>query len=209
MSLTGEQTPIEPPEGENLSSLFEELEQARDEFFTVVTDYFRVPSSSKSDLLAEQADKVTLSIYKFASCVINDDLTDVTQKSEILSTAVFEDEENRVKFFNGLCGNVNAGPFKVAPFAKESLAEFCEVNIQKIEAEESTTDELVAKIAGGYNQSMNVDINKLIELCSSTPRGKLLQVCESLGRHSVDLLKISAGVAIGSVIAKEWDRFRS
>src|ERR1700683_5414566 len=104
MSVSEEQTPIEPPDSESLATVLQELDEARSNLFEASAQYVKRPTEVNSITVVECASGIAASLYRFTKYVIEDDLIGAEQKGEIITTTYIGDDEKRVSFLNGLFG---------------------------------------------------------------------------------------------------------
>lgn len=116
-----------------------------------------------------------------------------------------------MSYFNKLL-HISPKPFKEGKNEQDELAISITSTITLINEhkhpEGADVDDLAGALVAMFGKDMYVDIDKLIGLCAEKRISKIINLSRLIGKHSIDVIKISAGVAIGTAIHRQLNQSR-
>jgi hypothetical protein len=195
--MTPEINEGEPKPEYDLLDLIDGLDVARNRFFEASKTYTSLPTSTHFDEMGEQILEMSEAFMRAASFIVDNPEIDTQEKSDLLAVILKEDDAKRVFHFSNLVPEKVKGIFKEEPISRKDLATSIASNL-----EDAEPDEFKAHMAGHFQHNFELDLNKLMEAVETMPSAKLLALSKAVGKHALDIAKITAGVTLGIALGK-------
>jgi len=194
----GEQPAPAPDPDEALASAINELDAARECYLDASQKYYKFPTNGRSrelDATAEQTCLAMLNALK-ASCESNPDVSS-DERCRILGTLIYSEDSTRTERLKETTGSMAFVPSRLnVDVAIDHVRQLC--------ASDARAD-LVPILLRDYGDDLEKDTNHLRDLASGGRSMKVLELGSAMGKHSLDLVKITAGVFIGGWLLRKTD----
>jgi hypothetical protein len=195
--MTPEINEGEPRPEHDLLDLIDGLDVARNRFFEASKLYTHMPTSANFDVMGAHILDVSDAFMQTASFIVDNPEIDDQEKSDLLAVILKEDDIKRVFHFSNLVPEKVKGIFKEEVTTRKDLAASIARNL-----EDAEPDEFKAHMAGHFQHNFELDLNKLMEAVESMPSAKLLTLSKAIGKHALDIAKITAGVTLGIAFSR-------
>jgi hypothetical protein len=156
-----------------------------------------MPTSANFDVMGAHILDVSDAFMQTASFIVDNPEIDDQEKSDLLAVILKEDDIKRVFHFSNLVPEKVKGIFKEEVTTRKDLAASIARNL-----EDAEPDEFKAHMAGHFQHNFELDLNKLMEAVESMPSAKLLTLSKAIGKHALDIAKITAGVTLGIAFSR-------
>lgn len=194
-----DQLPSPGPEGGALSDHLGQLDRAREVFFAATTRYTRIPVDTYAQRVEEGAEIVSNAMLASAGSILRDDSIEPLEKGSMIATLYQDDDNRRVTHFGDL---TNKALFTETVSERESIIQ----GIARDLVAGTNWDEVLAKFMHDYRRNIGIDVDKLTAYATLSWNAKALQIGRAIGKHTFDIAKTSAGIAVGVGLALRWAR---
>jgi len=211
MSEYVDRSSFEQPCDLALSSLMVELDVARGKLFNASAAYLRKPNQANTDEIVDWATCMASTTFRFIECILEDPVTDNNLKGSIIAALYIKEKESIAQFLNSQAGGNRADHFATTNQDELEIANDITLSLDILDEHGDEADydmaDLLGEISEGFGQNIVTEMGNLINLgYINYKEGRLNILRESIERHSFDILKIGAGVAIGSYLLKRLDK---
>jgi hypothetical protein len=200
MNSTGESPYHEFPDESFLDKALNKISQTRQNFFATSDQFYLDPSRENSEHIVVSGFNMSLAISFFTTCVLNDELTDNIQKSDILASTICHEEKLRALYFNKLLTNKDDGPF-MPVMSSEGLAKDIDSWLEIIDKYDDLDNEniyqtLTRELVHTYAHNVELDLIYLKRLKIHRPKDKLINIRKYAGKHTLDIARFAIGMYV-------------
>lgn len=175
-----------------------QLDLSREAFFDASEQFVNRPGSKHALALTDTAAGIDLSLADVLKTVATSGMTQ-EQQANTIATLLSREDEERIARFRGLL------PLQEFDTSQTSRDEMVEIILEMLEIE-APDDDFIEALMDRFHEKFTSDLEDLFEGVTETRQYRWKALSRAAGKQAIDVLKISAGVAIGSVVARRLSR---
>jgi hypothetical protein len=169
-------------------------------FFETLTAYTKNRTQVVANQLTTDTESLRQAFYGIVDTAISSEDISVEERHKIAANTYIQAKEKRMIFFEQL----NPGGEYEVEITHTQIIE----NIHDYTEAGHTPQDIATELTNAYIIDFCQDLDEFMQTLKPTPKENIKHLAQEVGRHAVDIGKLSAAVAIGTVVAKKFTRGR-